>query len=228
MQLRVSLTYHSVTVGVVAVLAVVLAILAAGYPIYVRPAVTEPSRAEPVDAVVALGGAPASAQYAVDLVRAGYATSAVVSDPYQTADVRLVHRLCSPSKQASASGSAAVAVRAHAQAAPPTPAPARAAEGTLAPSGVPAGVTCFEPEPATTRGEARAIAELAADRGWQRVAVVAPRYHVTRARYVVERCYAGELEMVAVELDTDVADWAYQYAYQTAAFGKAVLWQRGC
>ncbi len=180
-----------------AVLATIGALLvAAGYPVYVRPPATDPATADPVDAVIALGGAPASAERAVDLVQRGYGRVAVISDPYQTRDVRAVHRLCS------------------------TPAAVQ--------DRVPVSVTCFEPEPATTRGEARAIAELAAANGWDRVAVVTPPYHVARARYVLARCYPGELAMIALESDVDRSQWAYEYAYQTAAFGKALLWQQGC
>src|SRR5207253_8652412 len=43
-------------------------------------------------------------------------------------------------------------------------------------------VVCFRPDPYSTRGEARAVARMAAARGWRSVVVVTSTYHVTRAR----------------------------------------------
>lgn len=58
-------------------------------------------------------------------------------------------------------------------------------------------VICFRPDPDNTRGEARALGSLAETRGWQSLAVVTSTYHVTRARVLVERCYAGKTSFVA-------------------------------
>ncbi|HEX7526307.1 MAG TPA: YdcF family protein [Gaiellaceae bacterium] len=57
-------------------------------------------------------------------------------------------------------------------------------------------VLCFEAHPFSTRGEARAIARLAAARHWRRVVVVSSTFHLTRARMLIRRCYSGELTMV--------------------------------
>jgi uncharacterized SAM-binding protein YcdF (DUF218 family) len=57
-------------------------------------------------------------------------------------------------------------------------------------------VLCFDPNPYSTRGEARAIARLAASHGWTRVDVVTSRYHIFRARIVIGRCYHGGLRMI--------------------------------
>ena len=88
-------------------------------------------------------------------------------------------------------------------------------------------VTCFDPQPATTRGEAEEIGRLAAAHGWHRVVVVAPRFHVSRARMIVARCYRGDLVMVASQVTVPTSEWVYQFAYQTAAFGKALV-KRDC
>lgn len=61
-----------------------------------------------------------------------------------------------------------------------------------------ARVLCFEALPYSTRGEARAIARLARDRGWHRVVIVTSRFHVTRAHMLFRRCYDGGLSMVGV------------------------------
>jgi uncharacterized SAM-binding protein YcdF (DUF218 family) len=58
-------------------------------------------------------------------------------------------------------------------------------------------VICFRPDPDSTRGEARALASLAESRGWQALVVVTSTYHVTRARLLVRRCYAGKTSFVA-------------------------------
>lgn len=94
------------------------------------------------------------------------------------------------------------------------------------PSGV--EVSCFDPQPRTTRGEAREIRRLATERGWDRVVVVAPTYHITRARWIVERCFDGDVVMADTGESFDPVTWSYQYAYQSAAFIKATAFQRGC
>lgn len=52
---------------------------------------------------------------------------------------------------------------------------------------LPFEVLSFVPAPSTTRGEARGIARLARERGWQRVIVVTSTYHVPRARLIFGR-----------------------------------------
>jgi uncharacterized SAM-binding protein YcdF (DUF218 family) len=87
--------------------------------------------------------------------------------------------------------------------------------------------TCFVPDPSTTRGEAREIARLARAHHWDDVIVLAPTFHVSRARFVVERCYTGGLRMVDAGVGIPWWMWVYQYGYQTAGYAKALL-QRGC
>ena len=54
-------------------------------------------------------------------------------------------------------------------------------------------VICFTPDPDSTRGEAEAVAALAARRGWRSLVVVTSTYHVTRARLLFRRCFRGRL-----------------------------------
>ncbi len=89
-------------------------------------------------------------------------------------------------------------------------------------------LSCFDPEPGTTRGEAREIARLADEHGWDRVIVVAPVYQVTRAEWIISRCYDGELVMTDTDQRFDALTWTYQYAYQSVAFVKAMAFQYGC
>jgi hypothetical protein len=88
-------------------------------------------------------------------------------------------------------------------------------------------VVCFDPEPRTTRGEARFVAAVAETEGWDRIAVLTPTYHVARAEYVVGRCTDAELVMVDAELPVGAREWLYQYGYQTAGWLRAWT-QRGC
>jgi hypothetical protein len=86
---------------------------------------------------------------------------------------------------------------------------------------------CFDPDPRTTRGEARELGRLAAENGWDRVAVVAARYHISRSRTIVERCYPGTLLMVEAPMKIVPVNWGYQYVRQTLGYLKVVL-QKGC
>ncbi len=88
-------------------------------------------------------------------------------------------------------------------------------------------VTCFQPEPATTRGEAEQLRRLVAAHHWSSVLVVTSTYHISRARMILQRCYSGRLLMVPARRGIGAADWAYQYLYQTGGYAKALL-NPGC
>jgi hypothetical protein len=88
-------------------------------------------------------------------------------------------------------------------------------------------VTCFQPRPATTRGEAEHVRDLARQHGWHSVIVVTSTYHVSRARMIFDRCIDGRLYLVAARRRIGPLSWAYEYFYQTGAYVKAVL-QSGC
>lgn len=94
------------------------------------------------------------------------------------------------------------------------------------PSGV--QVICFQPSPSTTQGEAEELRRLAGEHGWTSVAVVTSRYHISRSRLIVGRCFHGQLRMLVSSEPISVRDWAYQYLYQTAGYLKAELLTRGC
>lgn len=88
-------------------------------------------------------------------------------------------------------------------------------------------IICFTPDPSTTRGEAQEIRALAAANGWTRVAVVLPKYHVSRARLLVRRCYSGTLLMLPVPVHVAWDSWTYQYVRQTLGYAKAAV-MRNC
>lgn len=92
-------------------------------------------------------------------------------------------------------------------------------------------IVCFQPSPVTTQGEARAVQQLATANGWNSVNVVTDQSHAPRAGLIIERCYKGQLSIVAyrkddlplLSLTTPRDSWAFAYTYETAAFTKAAI-----
>lgn len=65
-------------------------------------------------------------------------------------------------------------------------------------------VVCVTPEPDNTRGEATTVADMAAQQGWESVALVTSGYHVERATIHFRRCFeplGAEVWPVAAEAD---------------------------
>jgi uncharacterized SAM-binding protein YcdF (DUF218 family) len=87
-------------------------------------------------------------------------------------------------------------------------------------------VLCFDPHPYSTRGEARAIARLAATHHWRKVDVVTSRYHVFRARIVIERCYHGRLAMIGTHYPVWTAP--LDYFSEWAKLLVQLTVERGC
>ena len=87
-------------------------------------------------------------------------------------------------------------------------------------------VLCFDPHPYSTRGEARAIARLAASHRWRKVDVVTSRYHVFRARILIERCYHGRLAMVGTHYPIWTAP--LDYVSEWAKLLVQLTVERGC
>lgn len=94
------------------------------------------------------------------------------------------------------------------------------------PDDVPESATfeCHEPDPATTRGEARLLRDLATERGWDTVVVVASTDQITRARRLVERCWDGEARFTGPDHDQP---WPIRALYEWGAGLKATV-LRGC
>jgi uncharacterized SAM-binding protein YcdF (DUF218 family) len=82
---------------------------------------------------------------------------------------------------------------------------------------------CFIPSPDTTRGEAEYVRNLVSARGWSNLAVVTSRYHISRARLIIKRCFTGRLQMVAAPESINPAQWLYQYFYQSAGYLRAAV-----
>lgn len=86
---------------------------------------------------------------------------------------------------------------------------------------------CFAPDPATTKGEGQELHRLASRFAWQTVIVVTFRPHMSRARFILERCFDGDLVMATPADHFSVPRWAFEYVYQTAGYARAAL-QPGC
>ena len=86
---------------------------------------------------------------------------------------------------------------------------------------------CFIPDPPTTKGEGRMLRQLATQYGWRTVIVVTFRPHISRARFVLEHCFDGDMIMTASPADISMKRWAFEYVYQTAGYVRAAL-DRGC
>ncbi|MFI1915542.1 YdcF family protein [Nocardia sp. NPDC020380] len=84
-------------------------------------------------------------------------------------------------------------------------------------------VECFDPNPRTTRGEGRYLAERAREEGWRRVLVVTFTPHISRARHILGKCWQGDILMLDAHPRIGPLRWAYQYLYQSAGYLKAVF-----
>src|SRR5215217_4538051 len=78
-------------------------------------------------------------------------------------------------------------------------------------------VFCMTPLASTTRGEARAFAELAAREGWRSVALVTTAYHVRRVRLLVDRCYPGSVHPVGAPARVSAPETALKALREGAA-----------
>jgi hypothetical protein len=87
-------------------------------------------------------------------------------------------------------------------------------------------IMCFHPDPGTTRGEARYIGALAAQRHWRSVILVTTPDHAWRARLRVMRCFPGEVYVSVSPLPA--WEWPLQIPYQWAATTKALIFQTDC
>jgi uncharacterized SAM-binding protein YcdF (DUF218 family) len=85
---------------------------------------------------------------------------------------------------------------------------------------------CFDPEPSTTQGEARAAAELALTHGWNSMTVVTTADQVWRARLRFSRCWDGDLRVV--QAPTSVWIRIREVPYEMGATVKAEVFQRTC
>jgi uncharacterized SAM-binding protein YcdF (DUF218 family) len=94
--------------------------------------------------------------------------------------------------------------------------PGNAATDDLCDEGA-ARTTCFRPDPLTTRGEARAIAGLARERGWDDIIVVTSTYHAARAFTNVSQCSKATVTMAASRPELGAPEWLARFVEESTA-----------
>lgn len=85
---------------------------------------------------------------------------------------------------------------------------------------------CFDPDPGDTRGEAEYLGRLARRYHWNSLVLVTTRAQDTRARILVERCFAGPVYVVTAPLAA--GSWPYEIFYEWGALLKALAVYRTC
>ena len=87
-------------------------------------------------------------------------------------------------------------------------------------------VICFDPDPATTQGEAEFAGRLARRYHWRSITLLTTTPQDTRARLRLERCFSGDVYVVTALLP--IQDWPYELVYEWGATVKALFLQRAC
>jgi uncharacterized SAM-binding protein YcdF (DUF218 family) len=85
---------------------------------------------------------------------------------------------------------------------------------------------CFDPVPATTRGEAEYVARLAKKYHWASVVLVTSRPQATEARILLQRCFAGAVYNATGPLP--MRTWPRQIVYEWGALVHALFTSESC
>lgn len=169
-------------------LALVLAIIVAGLPLFVFPSTDTPRE---VDAIIVLGPPrEARIEAAQQLVADGYSDTIVIAVDDYGVDSAINIAACAPEMAVDADGSI---------------------------------TRCLIPEPFTTAGEALMVQRLAAAEGWDSVMIVTNVTHISRARMIFTACLGGGVLATDDGAGIEDSNWAWMYAYQSAAFVKALV-----
>lgn len=89
-------------------------------------------------------------------------------------------------------------------------------------------VRCLTPDPATTRGEARAVADLADRHALDRLVVVTSAYHLARAELWLRRCTDADVVGVATEQPWSQRLSPARLVHEWAGLARAWLLERAC
>jgi hypothetical protein len=87
-------------------------------------------------------------------------------------------------------------------------------------------VICFDPNPATTQGEAEFASRLAKHYHWHSIALVTITPQDSRARLRMERCFSGHVYVMTAPMPFQY--WPYEIPYEWAATVKALTVNRSC
>jgi uncharacterized SAM-binding protein YcdF (DUF218 family) len=91
----------------------------------------------------------------------------------------------------------------------------------------PAG-SCILPEPATTAGEARTVANLVEDRGWEHVTVATSDFHSTRARVLFGQCLGDRVTVVGARPSENWSRGLLTHLAEAAGTVVALTTRRAC
>lgn len=89
-------------------------------------------------------------------------------------------------------------------------------------------VTCTQPDPFTTQGEARWLRDELSENDWDSAIVITATPHVERTRYIFGRCIEQDVTVVGRSTGMGKRDWLYHFFYQTAGYLKALTVSAGC
>ena len=93
---------------------------------------------------------------------------------------------------------------------------------------VPAEQVCFRPDPGTTRGEARAVADLARRRGWDDLLVVVQNEKALRVGLRLRRCLDADVDLTIVTVRAGAWRTLTRTVHESVALPTALLLQRSC
>lgn len=88
-------------------------------------------------------------------------------------------------------------------------------------------IECVLPDPYTTRGEARLLAEQVRAHGWTKVALLASTAQAERARLLVGRCVAVTVLVWDHPEPRTPTDWLGEFVHQSGGWAQAQL-EPGC
>lgn len=89
-------------------------------------------------------------------------------------------------------------------------------------------VVCVEPTLDNTRNEARAVGEMATERGWRRVVVVTTQAHVRRSRMLFERCVGGDVRVIGASPPYGGLTQLRVLIHEWLGTAQALTVKRGC
>ncbi|GAA4030911.1 hypothetical protein GCM10023063_11880 [Arthrobacter methylotrophus] len=84
-------------------------------------------------------------------------------------------------------------------------------------------LVCLTLDENDTRGEARAIGKLVAEKGWGSVTVVTSRYHQIRAGTLISQCTTADVQMFASDPELSAGQWLRRFAIETGGLLDALL-----
>ena len=86
----------------------------------------------------------------------------------------------------------------------------------------------YRPQPATTAGEARAVAALVEESGWDHVTVATSDFHTTRARVLFRQCLGDRVSVVGARPSESWARGLRTYLVEAVGTVAALTTRRAC